>query len=177
MNRNFFLGLLVAALAALWLASPALAQMGPGQAGGHAQRMGPWWTGKGCAGPFWRDQDLVKALNLSKEQIDKLEKAETDFARSRIDLQANVKKALFDFLTIQKEPRADAKKAKQAADAYLQAKRQLLYHQIDQRATVDAILTVEQVTKLKDLAPQRCREGRNLRHPAEDTDEDHDEQL
>ena len=175
MNRIFLVLLVI--LGGVLLAIPAMAQMPPGSGGAFHGRMGPRWGGPGamCGGPFWQDPDIAKALNLSKDQIDKLEKIHTDHQRAMIDAQANAKKAFIDYMIVYKDDRLDEKKAKAAADSYYQAKKMVTYKKIEMRAAVDNVLTADQSKKLRELMPQRCREERGGHHPYPEQDEDTEE--
>jgi Spy/CpxP family protein refolding chaperone len=182
MNKQL-LTVILAGAAVFLLAAAASAQApGPG-AGMGPLRVGPppgFRQGGGMdCGPFWRNPDTVKALGLTKDQIDRLEKIELDSARQMIDLRAAQQKAWLDHAAVMKEPRLDEKKAKQTIDALMSAKKAIMYKHVEAKAAIDAVLTSEQTAKLRELAPPRCgRHGHGFGPQGDDgEDGDQDETL
>jgi Spy/CpxP family protein refolding chaperone len=157
MNRKILVTT-IAVSAVLVFAVVAFAQSG-GPGHGRGAGMGRMGRGGGmCGGPFYKDAEVAKALGLSKDQIDKLEKLDEDAARAMIDTKAAMQKAMLDFHLAMRGPKLDEKKAKAAVDAVAAAKKQMMYKHVEQRVAVDAVLTADQSTKLQELMPQRCRE-------------------
>ncbi|NLH50451.1 MAG: hypothetical protein GX444_17880 [Myxococcales bacterium] len=165
MNRNFLLLTAMLALTGLVLAAPTWAGpgwrgMGPGR-GIMAPGQFPGWG----YGPFWRNANVAQALNLSDDQINKLEDLELARDRDLIDLEAAVKKAQLELNQVMKDRRPNQRKAERAAADLNEAQGRILQRQIAHQLAVNALLSDDQLRKLDDLKSTIRQERR------ENTDE------
>jgi len=168
MNRKFLAATAIV-IGGFLAAGAAWAQDSDGRGANWGAHRGP------RAGEFWHNPRIVKALNLSKDQVDRLEAIHIEYVRNMIDLVAAEKKAGLDLHVALRQARPDEKKAKAAADAWLSARRAMMYRNIEKRTAVSAVLTDDQATRLRELGPADRQSGRGPRpdenpehHPEED---------
>lgn len=121
--------------------------------------MGPGWG----YGAFWRNTDVARALNLSDDQIEKLEALEIARERDMIDLGAAVKKAQLELDVVMKDRRPAERKAQKAAADLNEAHGRMLQRQIAHHMAINALLGDDQLRKLDELKLERRQERRDDR--------------
>lgn len=173
MKRMMFTALILLAMTAL--AASISAQPGPGRCGGscdghgpkHGQRFdGHFGLGNGPGGQFGRPGGMgimrhADELELTDAQIDKIEAMQTEFAKERIDLNAELKKAQIDLRELMRADNPDEMAVSSAIDKTTRLKADLAKMRFRHHQQVKGVLTAEQLDKLKEMPKRQFqRQGR-----------------
>ena len=150
-------GLLAGALAL----SAGSAMAAPGQ-------MGP--GGKGRRGPGV--QRLMKQLDLTEAQQEKMKALRLETAKKGAQIQADLKVATLELRNLMSQDAPSASDVKARLQAVNQARGQMMENRVTMQLAVKKILTPDQRKKMKELRKQgpagrrgKWREGRGRRGP------------
>lgn len=164
MKRMMLTTLILLAMTAL--AGTLSAQPGPGKCGGSCDgpRHGQHFDGPG--GQFGHPGMMglmrhADDLGLTEEQQSQLEGLQSQFAKERIDLEAELKKAQIDLHQLMKADNPDEMAVSSAIDRTTKLRGDLAKMRFRHHQKVKGILTAEQLKKLKELPKkQSMRQGR-----------------
>jgi Spy/CpxP family protein refolding chaperone len=181
MKRMMFTALILLAMTAL--AASISAQPGPGRCGGSCDGNGPkhgarfeghFGFGGGQGGQFDRAGGMgilrhADELDLSEEQENEIETMQTEFAKERIDLNAELKKAQIDLHELMRADNPDETAVSSAIDKTTSLKGDLAKMRFRHHQKVKSVLTADQIDKLKELPKRqfqrqgrRCGDGQGL---------------
>ncbi|MDH4155779.1 MAG: Spy/CpxP family protein refolding chaperone [candidate division Zixibacteria bacterium] len=104
-------------------------------------------------------------INLTAEQRGKLEKMMTEFQKTRIDRQAELKKAGVDLGTLMRKDDAVESEVSAAIDKVSGLKAEMQKMKYRHRKQIKAVLTEEQLNKLKQMHKERCSKRGDMDRP------------
>ena len=116
---------------------------------GHSPRMGP-----PAGGPWWKDPQLRQKLQLSNEQVRKIEKIARDEHLQEIDLRADVEKQDVLLRTLMESEAPDKSQVLAQVDRLSEARARLEKSHVETFLAIHQVLTSEQARKLRDLPPR-----------------------
>lgn len=116
--------------------------------GGGSPRMGPR-----AEGPWWKDPQLRQKLQLSNEQIQKIEKIARDRHLQEIDLRADVEKQDVLLRALMESDAPDKSQALAQVDRLSEARARLEKSHVETLLAIRQVLTAEQAKELRDLPP------------------------
>lgn len=157
----------IVGLAVVGVAIGAMAQDGPEggpwrpQHGAHQE--GPGGGREAMIKKLLDVPEVTKAAGISDEQIATLRDARFDFDRRAIDLRAELEKAGLDQARLMTQPEIDEAAVMSAVEHAGQVRTELAKLKIQQLLLVKKTLTEEQLQKLREVAKERMRHGRDGR--------------
>lgn len=110
-------------------------------------------------GRWWERPAVVRALGLSDEQRERIEKTTIEHARTMVDLKADVEKAQLDVKAAADSEPFEPQRVRAAFQKLLQARVRLETERFDMILAVRETLTAEQWQKLRRLAQERRFRG------------------
>jgi Spy/CpxP family protein refolding chaperone len=132
-----------------------VAFVGPEPAAGDwVQEMPGPGTGFGARqmphGPWWRNSETVKELQLTDAQVSQIEAAFLEHRKSLIDLRADLEHKELDLQTLMEADRPDTAKVSAQIDAVLAARSKLEKSNAMMLLKIRQVLSVEQWKKLQE---------------------------
>jgi Spy/CpxP family protein refolding chaperone len=115
---------------------------------GRSPQMGPH-----AGGPWWKDPQLRQKLQLSDEQVQKIEKIARDQHLQEIDLRADVEKQDVLLRTLMESDAPDKSQALAQVDRLSEARARLERSRVEMFLSIQQVLTPEQAKKLRSLPP------------------------
>ena len=147
---TFVLAVLLGGPALVRKSLQASAAQGPES---HPAMMNPGPPGmmRGGEPKWWKNPDLVQKLNLSDEQVKKLDKIAQERQIQDVDLRADLRKQEIALESqMEKDPPDEAQVLAQV-DKVTQARANLEKSHVEMMLAVRHVLTAEQAKKLRDL--------------------------
>lgn len=127
---------------------------------GPPPRMGPHE-----GGPWWNNPQLRLKLQLSDEQIQKIDKIARDQHLQEIDLRADVEKQDALLSALMESDAPDKSQALAQVDRLSEAHARLEKSQVETLLATRRVLTAEQAKKLRDLPPRAGGPGPGAEPP------------
>jgi len=125
------------------------------QPGGAPPRVGPMGPmGPGMQREWWKDQALVQKLQISDDQVQKIEKIAQDYRTREIDLRAAAQKQEVALRPMMESDQPDESQILAQIDKVAQARADLEKSRVQMDLAVRRVLTAEQAQKLRDLRPR-----------------------
>lgn len=121
-------------------------------------------------GKWWKIPEVQKELNLSNDQINKLEDMLLQHKKEMIDLKSSIAKKQLDLEALLDKDNVDDKTIMQKVDELIAMRGDLQRRYIKMILDMKKVLNPEQFKKLKELrllARERIRERLKLRRPPE----------
>lgn len=154
---GFAIGLIVLlVLASSQLVGAGQYRQGADEYSGSQGRGGPGHGHQGGSPPmakFWMDSEIVQKINLTPEQIEKLETLEYEHRQNRITLKTELEKAHLELDRAFNANPLDVGQARKAGEVVAEMKGRMFMHSVDHHLTMRQVLTTDQWGQLDELRP------------------------
>jgi len=102
-------------------------------------------------GKWWKRTAIVKKLNLTPEQIDKIDSIFMNYKRGLIDLKAQMEKNLLDFQDMIDQPEINRDAVLQKLDEISSIRAKIVKATVLMGLDIREVLTPEQIEKIKNI--------------------------
>ena len=128
---------------------------GRGGGGGISMSRGHWWT----------NSEIVKELNLSNSQVEKIEKISRDSRRDVVPIRSQMELVEIDLEDVLSKSKVDVGKAKSLINKIVDLRSQMGAKRMASLLEIRQVLTKSQYLKLKTQIKQHRSKGMGGRRP------------